>query len=63
MSDKISRREAIKKAVYMAPVILTLAASPSLAKGGSGYGGKSRSWSPKRDWSPKRKWFPKKNWW
>ncbi len=36
--DKITRREAIKKAVkvvYITPVILTLAAKPSFARGGS----------------------------
>ena len=36
MSDeKIPRREIIKRAAYIAPVILTLAAVPAFAKGGS----------------------------
>ena len=33
---KITRREVIKKAVYVTPVILTLAAKPSFARSGSG---------------------------
>ena len=37
MSDKkTTRREFIEKAVYMAPVVLTLAAAPSFAQAGSG---------------------------
>ena len=36
MSEKITRREVIKRAAYMAPVILTLSAVPAFAKGGSG---------------------------
>ena len=32
----ITRREVIKKAVYVTPVILTLAAKPSIARTGSG---------------------------
>jgi hypothetical protein len=46
MSKKISRREIIKRAAYVAPAILTLAAVPAFASGGSG--GKtssSSSWS------------------
>ncbi len=36
MADKkITRREIIKKAVYVTPVILTLAAKPSFARTGS----------------------------
>jgi len=36
MADKkITRREVIKKAVYVTPVILTLAAKPSFARTGS----------------------------
>jgi hypothetical protein len=30
-----TRREIIKKAVYVAPVVLTLAVSPAFARGGS----------------------------
>jgi hypothetical protein len=42
MSDSHSagnktRREMIKKARYVAPVVLTLAASPAFAQRGSGY--------------------------
>ncbi|TAJ98352.1 hypothetical protein EPO44_11795 [bacterium] len=37
MSEKrLTRRDAIKKAVYTIPIILTLAASPSFASAGSG---------------------------
>jgi len=32
---KITRREVLKKAVYVTPVILTLAAKPSIARAGS----------------------------
>jgi hypothetical protein len=36
MSEKkMTRREFIEKAVYMAPVVLTLAAAPSFAQAGS----------------------------
>ena len=34
--SKITRREIIKKALYVAPVILTLTAVPTLARAGSG---------------------------
>jgi hypothetical protein len=37
MSDeRITRRDAIKRAVYMTPVILTFLAAPAFASGGSG---------------------------
>lgn len=46
MDDKHpTRREVLKKIVYTAPVILTLAATPSFAGTGSGYSGtKSGTW-------------------
>jgi hypothetical protein len=34
--ERINRRDVIKKAAYMAPVILTFLAAPSFASGGSG---------------------------
>jgi hypothetical protein len=34
--ESITRREIIKKAAYITPVILTLLAAPSFASGGSG---------------------------
>jgi hypothetical protein len=34
--ERINRRDVIKKAAYIAPVILTLLAAPSFASGGSG---------------------------
>ena len=34
--ERITRREIIKKAAYITPVILTLLAAPSFASGGSG---------------------------
>lgn len=37
-SHKASRRAFVKKAAYVAPVILTLAAAPSFAKAGSSKG-------------------------
>jgi hypothetical protein len=45
MADKITRREVIKRAAYIAPVILTLTAVPAFAGGGSGHKGKGSSWS------------------
>ena len=39
MSEKVPRREAAKKAVYIIPAILKLAAAPSFAKGASGRAG------------------------
>jgi len=37
LETQTSRREVIKKAAYMTPVILTLAAVPSFAAKGSGW--------------------------
>jgi hypothetical protein len=34
--ERITRREIIKKAAYITPVILTILAAPSFASGGSG---------------------------
>jgi hypothetical protein len=34
--ERITRREALKKAAYMTPVIVTFLAAPSFASGGSG---------------------------
>ncbi len=34
-SEKAARREFVRKATYLAPVILTLKAAPSFAKAGS----------------------------
>jgi hypothetical protein len=46
MSEKITRREVIKRTAYLAPAILTLSAVPAFAKGGSGgRSNKSSSWS------------------
>ena len=42
---KITRREMIKRALYVAPVILTLTAVPAFAKNGSGAASTSSSWS------------------
>ena len=36
MSEQITRRDAIKRVVYIAPVILTLTAIPAFATNGSG---------------------------
>jgi|SoiMethySBSTD1v2_1073268.scaffolds.fasta_scaffold3380100_1 hypothetical protein len=36
--ERITRRDALKKAAYMTPVILTFLAAPSFASGGSGSG-------------------------
>jgi hypothetical protein len=40
-----TRREVIKTALYAAPVILTLAATPSFSRAGSG-GGRTKHWPP-----------------
>jgi hypothetical protein len=37
MDEKFTRREVMKRAAYIAPAILTLAAMPSFAQGGSGF--------------------------
>ena len=39
--EKLTRRDLIKKAAYVAPVILTLAVNPSFARAGSDGKGKS----------------------
>jgi hypothetical protein len=36
---KETRREFVKKAAYVAPILMTLAANPSMARAGSGDGG------------------------
>ncbi len=36
MADKKTRRQVIKAAAYVAPVVLTLTAKPAKAQGGSG---------------------------
>jgi hypothetical protein len=41
--ERISRRDAIKKAVYVAPLILTLTAKPAFAASGSQQDGGSNS--------------------
>jgi hypothetical protein len=63
--DHITRRDVIKKAAYMTPVILTFLAAPSFASGGSGRDQRDESdWndqndrqndSDRRDGSPRRK--------
>jgi hypothetical protein len=37
-TEQTTRREVIKRAAYVAPAILTLAAFPAFAQGGSGAG-------------------------
>jgi hypothetical protein len=52
MSEQITRREAIKRAIYIAPVILTLTAVPAFASNGSGDprpSVQSQSWLEKND--------------
>jgi hypothetical protein len=47
MAKKITRREIIKRAAYITPVVLTLTAVPAFASGGSGKesGSSTSSWS------------------
>jgi hypothetical protein len=47
-THQASRRAFVKKAAYVAPVILTLAAAPSFAKAGSNKGGPSPGRAPGR---------------
>ena len=65
MSDKITRREVIKRAVYVAPVILTLAAVPAFARGGSeGTGGRWDEENEKKDngrWDEENKKWDEEN--
>jgi len=52
MSEQITRRDAIKLAIYIAPVILTLTAVPTFASNGSGdprSSVQSQSWLGKND--------------
>jgi len=52
MSEQITRRDAIKRAIYIAPVILTLTAVPAFASNGSGDprpNVQSQSWLEKND--------------
>ena len=52
MSEQITRRDAIKRAIYIAPVILTLTAVPAFASNGSGGprpSVQSQSWLEKND--------------
>lgn len=50
---KTTRREFIEKAAYMAPVVLTFAATPSFAQAGSGSTGRSSSPSSRKSWKGK----------
>jgi hypothetical protein len=47
--ERITRREAIKRAAYTAPVILTIVAAPSFASGGSGNYRDKKDGKEKRD--------------
>lgn len=48
MSEKITRRDVIKRAAYIAPVIMSLKVSPSYATSGSG-NGNHHDWQSKWD--------------
>ena len=43
-----SRREFVKKAAYIAPAVLTLAAAPSFARAGSRKSGNEERFNPRR---------------
>ena len=60
MSEKITRREVIKRAAYITPVILTLTAVPAFASGGSGRAGEGSSWSDKKYRNKTNSWSHKK---
>jgi hypothetical protein len=48
-TERETRREIIKKAVYVAPAVLTLTASPAFAKNGSGRPDKDKGNKDKSD--------------
>jgi hypothetical protein len=48
-----TRREVLKKGVFVAPVVLTLTAVPSFASAGSG-SGRPDGGRPGDDWRPRR---------
>jgi hypothetical protein len=55
-----SRREFVKKAVYIAPAILTLQAMPAFSKPGSG---KPGSGQPDKNPPIRRPIWPPRRWW
>jgi hypothetical protein len=54
--ERITRREAIKKAAYATPVILTMLVAPSFASAGSGKVNDKKDDKEKRDKRKKFKW-------
>jgi hypothetical protein len=57
MAEKITRREVMKRAAYIAPAILTLTAMPAFAQGGSGYQHDSKDKSERHRSPPRRSGF------
>ena len=58
--ERITRRDALKKAAYITPVILTFLAAPSFASGGSGSGRDERHEEDERD--GKKRWRRRWRW-
>jgi hypothetical protein len=54
--SQTSRREFVKKAAYVAPAVLTLAAAPSFARAGSSKSGKEDKPDPRQ--RPTGPWQP-----
>lgn len=52
MQHDTTKREFVKKSVYVVPAVLTLSATPSFASGGSNSG---RGKKPKNDYKPPKK--------
>jgi hypothetical protein len=57
--ERITRRDAIKRAAYTAPVILTILAAPSFASAGSGNPREKKDHKGKKDHKEKRHKHPK----
>jgi hypothetical protein len=53
--ERITRRHAIKKAAYTAPLVLTMLVAPSFASAGSGDYREKKDGKEKRDKRPKVK--------
>ena len=52
--ERITRRDAIKRAAYVTPVILTMVANPSFASAGSGNPTEKKDHKDKKDHKEKR---------
>ena len=60
--ERITRRDAIKRAAYITSVILTVLAAPSFASAGSGNPREKKDHKDKKDHKEKRHKHPKFKW-